>query len=196
VVEGARLESVYRFIAYLGFESPSLRQEYKKMVALGRPFFLFHGGEKQAACAACGGIRRPRAYSRVPLRIAHLPPRERRRAGRRQRAAQFSARNIAATNIETCHSKAVRLAICTYQPEFVSECRHSSILPWRPGNYLAGMASGWPFSTTYTPTKRSGTAPELRAPCTLPAGITNASPALTRRGGSPSISNSASPSRT
>ncbi len=31
MVEVARLESVYRFIAYPGFESPSLRQVYKSL---------------------------------------------------------------------------------------------------------------------------------------------------------------------
>jgi hypothetical protein len=57
VVEVARLESVYRFIAYPGFESPSLRQEYKCKNGHPRVAFLhlFHGGEKQSACALCEG---------------------------------------------------------------------------------------------------------------------------------------------
>jgi hypothetical protein len=57
VVEVARLESVYRFIAYPGFESPSLRQEYKCKKGHPRVAFLhlFHGGEKQSACALCEG---------------------------------------------------------------------------------------------------------------------------------------------
>jgi hypothetical protein len=35
VVEVARLESVYRFIAYPGFESPSLRQKQQKAPMTG-----------------------------------------------------------------------------------------------------------------------------------------------------------------
>ena len=57
MVEVARLESVYRFIAYRGFESPSLRQEYKCKKGHPRVAFLhlFPGGEKQGACAPCVG---------------------------------------------------------------------------------------------------------------------------------------------
>ncbi len=57
MVEVARLESVYRFIAYRGFESPSLRQEHKCKKGHPRVAFLhlFHGGEKQSACALCAG---------------------------------------------------------------------------------------------------------------------------------------------
>lgn len=57
MVEVARLESVYRFIAYRGFESPSLRQEHKCRKGHPRVAFLhlFHGGEKQSACALCEG---------------------------------------------------------------------------------------------------------------------------------------------
>ena len=66
----------------------------------------------------------------------------------------------------------------------------------RMGSYGAGVASGFPLSTTYTPTKRNVAPPLLRAPCTFPAGTTNASPAFTTRGASPSISSSASPSIT
>ena len=40
MVEVARLESVYRFIAYPGFESPSLRQEHKQK-SHPRVAFLF-----------------------------------------------------------------------------------------------------------------------------------------------------------
>ena len=39
MVEVARLESVYRFIAYPGFESPSLRQDNKKS-RLRAAFFI------------------------------------------------------------------------------------------------------------------------------------------------------------
>ena len=57
MVEGARLESVYRFIAYPGFESPSLRQEHKCKKGHPRVAFLhlFHGGEKQGPCGPCDG---------------------------------------------------------------------------------------------------------------------------------------------
>ena len=40
MVEVARLESVYRFIAYRGFESPSLRQEYNGKKPPSGGFFL------------------------------------------------------------------------------------------------------------------------------------------------------------
>ena len=40
MVEVARLESVYRFIAYRGFESPSLRQEHKCKEGHPRVAFL------------------------------------------------------------------------------------------------------------------------------------------------------------
>jgi len=33
-VEGARLESVYTFIAYRGFESPSVRQNYFELIPI------------------------------------------------------------------------------------------------------------------------------------------------------------------
>ncbi len=50
MVEVARLESVYRFIAYPGFESPSLRQNKKTpRIYAGR----FHIREKRA-CACLG----------------------------------------------------------------------------------------------------------------------------------------------
>jgi hypothetical protein len=51
VVEVARLESVYRFIAYPGFESPSLRQEQEKWPPLRVAIFFVLDGET--------GIRRP-----------------------------------------------------------------------------------------------------------------------------------------
>jgi hypothetical protein len=53
------------------------------MVTLGWPFFCFMAERSKPPARLAAGIRRPRAYSRVPLRIAHLPPRERRRANRR-----------------------------------------------------------------------------------------------------------------
>jgi len=40
VVEGARLESVYTFIAYRGFESPSVRQISNKNVPIGAIFIF------------------------------------------------------------------------------------------------------------------------------------------------------------
>ena len=40
MVEGARLESVYTFIAYRGFESPSVRQIARKYAPLGALFIL------------------------------------------------------------------------------------------------------------------------------------------------------------
>ena len=52
MVEVARLESVYRLIAYRGFESPSLRQEFKslklndflrKAASVSGRLFLFWG---------------------------------------------------------------------------------------------------------------------------------------------------------
>ncbi len=57
MVEVARLESVYRFIAYRGFESPSLRQGYKCKKGHPRVAFLhlFLGGEKQGPCGPCAG---------------------------------------------------------------------------------------------------------------------------------------------
>jgi hypothetical protein len=39
-VEGARLESVYTFIAYRGFESPSVRQVSIKYAPLGALFYF------------------------------------------------------------------------------------------------------------------------------------------------------------
>jgi hypothetical protein len=73
VVEVARLESVYRFIAYRGFESPSLRQEHKCEKGHPRVAFLhlFHGGEKQSACALCEGDSKA---SRVLARAAPNRP--------------------------------------------------------------------------------------------------------------------------
>ena len=55
----------------------------------------------------------------------------------------------------------------------------------------AGVASGLPFSTTYTPTSLIGSVPGLCASWTTPAGITNDSPAFTMRAGWPSTSSSA-----
>jgi hypothetical protein len=57
VVEVARLESVYRFIAYRGFESPSLRQEYKCKKGHLRVAFLhlFPGGERAGRLRALRG---------------------------------------------------------------------------------------------------------------------------------------------
>src|SRR5690606_6108263 len=40
VVEGARLESVYTFIAYRGFESPSVRQELKSPLKIKGLFYF------------------------------------------------------------------------------------------------------------------------------------------------------------
>ena len=56
MVEVARLESVYRFIAYPGFESPSLRQEYKCKKGHPRVAFLhlFDSGEKWSASQVHG----------------------------------------------------------------------------------------------------------------------------------------------
>jgi hypothetical protein len=61
VVEGARLESVYRLIAYPGFESPSLRQEQEKWPPLRVAIFFVLDGET--------GIRRRSAYSREAIRM-------------------------------------------------------------------------------------------------------------------------------
>jgi hypothetical protein len=68
VVEVARLESVYRFIAYRGFESPSLRQGYKNKKPPSGGFFVFAsaGGEKQAPCGACAGDSKGWAYFAQP----------------------------------------------------------------------------------------------------------------------------------
>ena len=72
MVEVARLESVYRFIAYPGFESPSLRQKTNE--SHPRVAFLFSGGEKKSPFGLFGGDSKGWAYSPSPLRIAHLPP--------------------------------------------------------------------------------------------------------------------------
>ena len=66
MVEVARLESVYRFIAYRGFESPSLRQEQNKMATPAGGHFFCSGRRD--------GDSKGIAYSRGTLRIAHLPP--------------------------------------------------------------------------------------------------------------------------
>lgn len=60
----------------------------------------------------------------------------------------------------------------------------------------AGDASGFPFSTTYTPTSRVAVLPLLWASCTTPAGTTNDSPALIVRGDWPSTRSCTSPSMT
>ena len=57
MVEVARLESVYRFIAYPGFESPSLRQNTK---APNGAFFISSEARLRAQ-----GIRRVRLASRT-----------------------------------------------------------------------------------------------------------------------------------
>ncbi len=62
--------------------------------------------------------------------------------------------------------------------------------------YLAGVASGLPLSSTYTPSSFMVLLPTLWASWMVPAGMTKASPALTRRGSWPSIINSPSPSST
>ena len=74
MVEVARLESVYRFIAYRGFESPSLRHRRKKKKLPSGSFFFVRGAEKQGACAPCAGDSKGRAYRPGPLRIVQLLP--------------------------------------------------------------------------------------------------------------------------
>ena len=44
MVEVARLESVYRFIAYRGFESPSLRQGFMRLPD-GSRFHLYYSDD-------------------------------------------------------------------------------------------------------------------------------------------------------
>jgi hypothetical protein len=92
VVEVARLESVYRFIAYPGFESPSLRQEYKCKKGHLRVAFLhlFHGGEKQSPCGLCDGDSKasPLQGRAAPNRPSATARAVARRG--RKRAAQFS----------------------------------------------------------------------------------------------------------
>ena len=51
MVEGARLESVYRSKAYRGFESRSLRQRTEKL-AVRLAFFCFHQHQKLAFVCA------------------------------------------------------------------------------------------------------------------------------------------------
>lgn len=96
MVEVARLESVYRFIAYPGFESPSLRQEYKCKKGHPRVAFLhlFHGGEKWSACALHAGDSKAsplqgRASPNRPSAAAQAAARR-----EAQRAAQFSQGNF------------------------------------------------------------------------------------------------------
>ena len=79
MVEVARLESVYRFIAYRGFESPSLRQGYadffvlfcarSNVTALGKRAFALCGA---GAELALGGSP-PRLASVVVKRVARIP---------------------------------------------------------------------------------------------------------------------------
>ena len=58
MVEVARLESVYRFIAYPGFESPSLRQEHKCEKSHPRVAFLhlFHAERSKAPAGLAPGF--------------------------------------------------------------------------------------------------------------------------------------------
>ena len=49
----------------------------------------------------------------------------------------------------------------------------------RPVSYLAGVASGLSFSTTYTPTSFSGVVPVFFASWMTPPGITKPSPTFT-----------------
>jgi hypothetical protein len=49
VVEVARLESVYRFIAYRGFESPSLRQGHKSKTPPSGGVFVFVPRRREAS---------------------------------------------------------------------------------------------------------------------------------------------------
>ena len=74
MVEVARLESVYRFIAYRGFESPSLRHRRKRKSYPRVAFFSSVRGEKHAPCGACAGGSKGRAYRPGPLRIYWLLP--------------------------------------------------------------------------------------------------------------------------
>ena len=55
MVEVARLESVYRLIAYRGFESPSLRHKLPKALKLLQGFFHFEASWKQSPCGLCVG---------------------------------------------------------------------------------------------------------------------------------------------
>ncbi len=69
MVEVARLESVYRFIAYPGFESPSLRQKIKQKATLGwlfafwrreaRPLRALRRGFEDTRLPARGSPNRP-----------------------------------------------------------------------------------------------------------------------------------------
>ena len=88
MVEVARLESVYRFIAYPGFESPSLRQEQEKWPPLRVAIFFVLDGEsgirragrtrpalsESSVCHRCAVARREapaRSALLVPLRHSH-----------------------------------------------------------------------------------------------------------------------------
>jgi hypothetical protein len=93
VVEVARLESVYRFIAYRGFESPSLRQEHKCEKGHPRVAFLhlFHGGEKWSACALHAGDSKADALQGAagPRNVAESPICHRGTVARRRRSAKL-----------------------------------------------------------------------------------------------------------
>jgi hypothetical protein len=115
VVEGARLESVYRLIPYPGFESPSLRQAQEKWPPLRVAIFFVLDGET--------GIRRRSAYSREAIRIAHLPPRERWRADRR--SAQRT--RIPTGTIHTENSKSALVTAMPSQPVWPGASAHSPL---------------------------------------------------------------------
>ena len=101
MVEVARLESVYRFIAYPGFESPSLRQEYKCKKGHPRVAFLhlFHGGEKWSACALHAGDSKGSRVLRASLSESPICRRVSGGAPEAQRAAKIPDGNIVAISV-------------------------------------------------------------------------------------------------
>lgn len=65
-----------------------------------------------------------------------------------------------------------------------------------PLSHGAGVASGLPFSTTYTPTSRNVSVPVLWASCLVPPGMMKPSPGLIFNAGFPSMRISPSPAST
>lgn len=118
---------------------------------------------------------------------------ERRDIGTFRAAKRLSAKRLA--------SRLLRPRSCTgcNFPPSVFGVEHSARGQHRIHRRLthgAGDASGFPFSTTYTPSTRVAVLPLLWASCTTPAGTTNDSPALIVRGDWPSIRSCTSPSMT
>ncbi len=149
MVEGARLESVYRLIPYPGFESPSLRQERKKWSPLRVAIFFVPDGE--------AGIRRP---APAGAGLSESPICHRRAVARRQALARsaiyfcqlsstitpekrLSGNALIQPEIHYCFSKSIRRVQCFqhFPPLSPKGTRRPTLNPTDPNQYLVSASS-------------------------------------------------------